>query len=168
MNLRKITSLTLLAALALLLASCSNTTNSPSSDNSLTGATIAIASLEGTEATVYKDPSCSCCKKYTPYLEAEDMKVNIVETNNIADIKKQHNIPGAMQSCHTTIIGEYFVEGHVPVEAVQKLLSEKPDIDGIAMPGMPSGSPGMPGAKKAPFEVYAIKDGKVVGLFTTV
>ena len=65
-----------------------------------------------------------------------------------------------MEICHTTIIGDYFVEGHVPLEAVEKLLTEKPDIKGIAMPGMPSGSPGMPGAKKGDFVIYAVnRDG---------
>ena len=67
-----------------------------------------------------------------------------------------------MESCHTTVIGEYFVEGHVPVEAIEKLLAEKPDVAGIGMPGMPSGSPGMPGAKQGQFIIYSInKDGTI-------
>ena len=65
-----------------------------------------------------------------------------------------------MESCHTAIFGDYFVEGHVPIEAVNKLLEEKPDIDGIALPEMPSGSPGMPGPKLEPFKIYSIKDGQ--------
>ena len=63
-----------------------------------------------------------------------------------------------MESCHTVVIGDYFIEGHIPLEAVEKLLVEKPDIKGIAMPGMPSGSPGMPGAKKGDFVIYAVNN----------
>ena len=71
-----------------------------------------------------------------------------------------------MQSCHTTVIGKYFVEGHMPFEAINKLLSENPDISGIALPGMPSGSPGMPGPQAEPFMVYSIKDGVSTPYFT--
>ena len=66
-----------------------------------------------------------------------------------------------MQSCHTSIIGDYYVEGHVPVEAIRKLLDERPSIDGIALPGMPQGSPGMSGEKAEPFVIYAITGGAV-------
>jgi len=65
-----------------------------------------------------------------------------------------------MQSCHTTEIGDYFVEGHVPIEAIDKLLAEKPDIDGITLPDMPAGSPGMPGVKREEFVIYSLKDGE--------
>ena len=75
-------------------------------------------------------------------------------------IKKKHNIPLEMQSCHTTILGKYFIEGHVPIEAINKLLKEKPDIDGIALPGMPIGTPGMPGEKEEPYIIYQLVDGK--------
>ena len=75
-------------------------------------------------------------------------------------IKEKYNIPYNMQSCHTTEIGDYFVEGHVPIEAVNKLLAEKPDIDGITLPDMPSGSPGMPGPKREEFIIYSLKDGE--------
>ena len=63
-----------------------------------------------------------------------------------------------MESCHTTVMGNYFVEGHIPLEVVNKLLTEKPDIKGIAMPGMPNGSPGMPGVKRGDFVIYAINN----------
>ena len=86
-----------------------------------------------------------------------------VETINVQDttkIKKEHNIPDDMLSCHTTVVGKYFIEGHVPYEAVEKLLREQPDIDGIALPGMPAGSPGMSGAKRGTWTIFAIKDGQ--------
>lgn len=115
----------------------------------------------GTEVDFYKSMSCGCCSIHANYLEGKgEMKVNMVGVDDISEIKKKYNIPTEMQSCHTAIIGDYFVEGHMPIEAINKLLTEKPDIAGIALPGMPSGSPGMPGGKDGPFIVYAVnKDG---------
>ena len=77
----------------------------------------------------------------------------------MSSIKSKYKIPQDMESCHTAVIADYFVEGHVPMEAVEKLLSEKPDIDGIALPGMPQGSLGMSGAKTAVFKIYALSAG---------
>ena len=65
-----------------------------------------------------------------------------------------------MQSCHTSILGKYFIEGHVPIEAINKLVKEKPEIDGIVLPGMPIGTPGMPGVKDEPYVIYQLIDGK--------
>ena len=75
---------------------------------------------------------------------------------SLDETKRKYEIPPQMESCHTIIVGNYFVEGHVPLEAVEKLLREKPNIKGIAMPGMPSGSPGMPGAKNGDFVIYGV------------
>ena len=72
-------------------------------------------------------------------------------------LKEQYQIPASMRSCHTMVVGDYVVEGHIPLEAVEKMMKEKPDIRGIAMPGMPSGSPGMPGSPSDEFIVYAVK-----------
>ncbi len=84
----------------------------------------------------------------------------------MSSIKRRLQISRNMESCHTAVIGDYFVEGHLPVEAVAKLLAEKPAIDGIALPGMPSGSPGMPGPKTAAFKIYALSDGKTSEFMT--
>lgn len=112
------------------------------------------------KATIFKSESCGCCGLYTSYLDKKGFDVEVVQMDDISHIKEKYKIPAKMQSCHTTIIGDYFIEGHMPVEAIQKLLAEKPDIAGIALPGMPSGSPGMPGAKRSPFVIYAVaKDG---------
>ena len=78
---------------------------------------------------------------------------------NIETIKQKYSIPLEMQSCHTTIIDKYFIEGHVPLEAINKLLKERPNIDGIALPGMPIGTPGMPGDKEKPYVIYKLVDG---------
>ena len=74
-------------------------------------------------------------------------------------LTKEYQIPRNMESCHTAVIEGYFVEGHVPVEVIIKLLEEKPDIDGISLPGMPPGSPGMPGQQTEAFKIYALSDG---------
>ena len=112
------------------------------------------------DITLYKSLSCGCCELYSGYFEKKsNIKIKIVSPNNITLIKQQYEIPLKMESCHTTIIGDYFIEGHVPLEAVEKLLEEKPDIDGIALPGMPVGSPGMPGPKEGSFKIYAISNG---------
>jgi len=110
-------------------------------------------------ATVFKSPNCGCCSVYVPYVEGKGFDVAVVMTDDMNAIKLKHNIPRNMESCHTMVVGDYFVEGHVPVEAINKLLSEKPDIDGISLPDMPSGSPGMPGVKRLTWIIYAIKDG---------
>lgn len=114
------------------------------------------SSLSGQKVTLFKSSECGCCRVYAQYLKGRGLDVEIVNMEDRSTIKSQYNIPSAMGSCHTAIIGDYIVEGHIPVEAMEKLMDEKPEIKGIAMPGMPSGSPGMPGAKDGPFVIYAI------------
>ena len=109
---------------------------------------------------VFKTPSCGCCYGYVLFLEKEQFNVKQTDMRSLHSIKQKYNIPVEMQSCHTTIMDKYFIEGHVPFEAVEKLLKEQPDIDGIALPGMPIGTPGMPGDKDEPYVIYQLKDGK--------
>ena len=116
---------------------------------------------------VFKTPSCGCCYGYVLFLEKEKFNVKQTDMRSLHSIKQKYNIPLEMQSCHTTIIGKYFIEGHVPLEAVNKLLKERPNIDGIALPGMPIGTPGMPGKKEEPFVVYQLIDGKF-SIFMTI
>jgi len=127
--------------------------------DSITGNT--INSVSAQEVTMYKSPSCGCCVGHAGYLGKKGFKVNVIaDDSKLSNIKDEYNIPMNMRSCHTEIIGNYFVEGHVPIEAINKMVEEKPDIDGIALPNMPSGSPGMPGTKKGDWVIYAIKDGR--------
>jgi len=108
---------------------------------------------------LYKSNSCGCCGVYSEYFKMKgNSKVQIINLDDLNDFKKDKGIPSPMQSCHTTMMGDYFIEGHVPLAAIEKLLKEKPDVKGIAMPGMPSGSPGMPGVKSGDFIVYAINN----------
>ena len=109
---------------------------------------------------VFKTPSCGCCNGYVLFLEKGGFKVKQTDMGSLNTIKQKYNIPLEMQSCHTTIIGKYFIEGHVPLEAINKLLKEQPNIEGIALPGMPIGTPGMPGDKDEPYVIYQLKDGK--------
>ena len=94
------------------------------------------------------------------FLKKKQFNVKKTNMTSLDPIKKKYNIPTDMQSCHTSVMGKYFIEGHVPLEAINKLLKEQPNIDGIALPGMPIGTPGMPGIKNAPYVIYQIIDGK--------
>lgn len=111
------------------------------------------------EMTLYKSSTCGCCGIYSNYFMGQGndaLMVKNLDETSLSSFKREQGIPEEMESCHTTIVGDYFVEGHIPLEAVEKLLLEKPNIKGIAMPGMPSGSPGMPGGKYGDFVIYAI------------
>jgi hypothetical protein len=110
----------------------------------------------GQSITLYKSPNCGCCSGHAKALESAGFTVTIEETDNLDLVKQTHNIPAGGESCHTSVVGDYIVEGHVPLEAIEKLLTERPDIAGIGLPGMPIGTPGMPGRKTAPYDVYQL------------
>ena len=105
-------------------------------------------------ATLYKDPQCGCCETYADYLRENGFEVAVKPTPDLPLIKRQYGVPREMNGCHTTLVEGYVVEGHVPVRALLRLLSEKPDIRGISLPGMPAGSPGMSGEKAGPFTIF--------------
>lgn len=111
-------------------------------------------------AQLYKNPQCSCCEGYASYLRNHGYAVTTTPTHDLSLIRRQHGVPEKLAGCHTTIVGGYVVEGHVPVAAIDKLLTERPKIKGISLPGMPEGSPGMTGLKKEPFTIYEISDGQ--------
>lgn len=96
-----------------------------------------------TPITVYKSPTCGCCSKWVDHLRAHDFVVTAVDLQDVQSIKTKHGVPAALASCHTGVVGGYVVEGHVPADLVRRMLTEKPKIVGIAVPGMPAGSPGM-------------------------
>ncbi len=121
------------------------------------------------KATLYKNPQCSCCEGYAAYLRQNGFEVDVKPTNDLAEISQKAGVPEKYQGCHTTFIDGYVVDGHVPVEIVRKLLSERPAIAGITLPGMPAGSPGMVGQKAESFVIYAVtKDGKPPTVYATV
>lgn len=106
---------------------------------------------------VFKSPTCGCCSKWVDHLRAHGFTVHITEIEAIDEVKAKHQIPKAARSCHTALVGGYVVEGHVPAADVQRLLKERPAVAGIAVPGMPIGSPGMevPGTKAQAYDVIA-------------
>ena len=105
--------------------------------------------------TVYKTPTCSCCGKWIEHLEAGGFTVEAIEVENVGQIKKRHGVPAELSSCHTALVDGYVIEGHVPAEDVRRLLEERPQISGLAVPAMPIGSPGMEGPNPEPYEVIA-------------
>jgi hypothetical protein len=115
----------------------------------------------GLKITFFKAPApCRCCDKYFEYVAANGFEVEVIETNDMATLTSDFQIPHDMESCHTAVIEDYFVEGHVPIEAINKLLSERPEIDGITLPDKPYGAPGRRGAKTTKFKIYTLSDGE--------
>ncbi|MFN4924865.1 DUF411 domain-containing protein [Bradyrhizobium sp.] len=94
---------------------------------------------------VHKDPNCGCCSGWVKHLEAAGFSVKIEDTNDLASIRNRLGVPAGLNACHTAEIEGYIVEGHAPVAAIRKLLEERPTAVGIAVHGMPAGSPGMGG-----------------------
>lgn len=117
--------------------------------------------------TVYKSPTCGCCSKWVSHLESNGFVVNTINKNDLRSIKHELGIEPQFQSCHTAKIGNYVVEGHVPAEDIKKMLAEKPDIDGLAVPGMPMGSPGMEGPRKDNYKVLGIKKGASASVYNS-
>ena len=118
-----------------------------------------FATVGPSEAVLYKDPECGCCNGYVAHLRAAGYGVDLVNTDDIVAIKERHGVPDEMYSCHTMVVGNYVVEGHVPLAALNRLLSVAPDIAGIGRAEMPAGSPGMGGAKTEPFVIEVISEG---------
>jgi hypothetical protein len=117
---------------------------------------------QGPAMTVYKTPTCGCCAKWVDHMKAAGFQVQVQDMDDLTEIKQASGVPLRIRTCHTAVVGSYVVEGHVPADLVKKMLSEKPKMTGIAVPGMPIGSPGMEsGTEKAPYDVVLFdKTGK--------
>jgi hypothetical protein len=109
------------------------------------------------EAEVFLTPTCGCCSKWTDHIEAAGFTAKRNVMPDLSGVPARQKVPRHLQSCHTAVIGKYVVEGHVPVDVIQKMLKEQPEIVGIAVPGMPIGSPGMEGPNPRPYSVVAFK-----------
>lgn len=122
------------------------------------------------ELIVYKSPTCGCCGNWVAYMQSKGYKVDVRDTDDVENKKQEYGVPESIYSCHTTVVngGEYYIEGHIPEESVAKLLEEAPEIHGIGMPGMPSGSPGMPGAKDMPFEIMQVDKNQNLEIFEVI
>lgn len=110
---------------------------------------------------VFKTPTCGCCAKWVEHLRAQGFVAKTTDLANLSEVKAKHNVPRAVQSCHTAIVGGYVIEGHVPAADIKRLLKERPAVVGLAVPGMPIGSPGMEGPSPDRYDVLSFdKQGK--------
>lgn len=109
--------------------------------------------------TLYKNPQCGCCEGYADHLRENGFAVTSVPTNDLVTMAQKYGIPDDATPCHISLIGGYVIGGHIPIEVVNRLLAEKPQITGINLPGMPTGTPGMPGPKPGPLTIYEIAKG---------
>jgi hypothetical protein len=107
----------------------------------------------GPPITVYKSASCGCCEKWVRHLRENGFDVRTVNRNDLENIKAEHGVTETLAACHTGLIDGYVVEGHVPADVIRRLLRERPEVRGIAVPGMPVGSPGMEGPNSQPYSV---------------
>jgi hypothetical protein len=120
------------------------------------------------EMTVYKSPTCGCCGKWITHMEENGFKVNAVDVLEMNIVKQKYGINRELASCHTAIVDGYFIEGHVPAGDVKRLLSEKTDVLGLSVPGMPVGSPGMEmGDRFDNYDVLAINKNKSTQVFNS-
>jgi len=109
---------------------------------------------------VFKSPTCGCCADWVNHLEKSGIRLDVKNLKSLQKIKKTLQVPRQLQSCHTGIIGNYVIEGHVPVRDIRRLLTQKPKAIGLAVPGMPIGSPGMEqGDRNDPYEVVLFHKG---------
>jgi len=111
--------------------------------------------------TVYKDPSCGCCKSWIEHLIKHGYRVDAKDTPEMTEIKRTLGVPDGLTACHTAVVNGYLIEGHVPAADIARLLKEKPKVAGLAVPGMPMGSPGMEGPRTQHYQVLSFdKAGK--------
>ena len=119
---------------------------------------------QGPTVQVYKLSTCGCCANWVQHLEANGFTTRVMSLDDLSEIKAEHNVPGPARSCHTATVDGYVIEGHVPAADVRRLLSERPAVLGLAVPGMPIGSPGMevPNVDPVPYDVMSFdSDGQL-------
>lgn len=117
---------------------------------------------------VYKTASCGCCNGWVEHLREAGFTVDARDVRDIMTVKRDAGVPVQMSSCHTAIVDGYVVEGHVPAEHVARMVEERPEIAGIAVPGMPIGSPGMEGPGAEPYQVLTFDHDGTAGVFANV
>jgi hypothetical protein len=121
-----------------------------------------VARAGGPAVKVYKSPTCGCCNAWIDHLEDHGFAVEATNLADVSPVKRANGVPRELDSCHTALVGGYVVEGHVPAADVKRLLADSPPVLGIAVPDMPTGSPGMEGPDPEPYRVLSFdKDGRV-------
>jgi hypothetical protein len=115
----------------------------------------AVGATAPTPITVYKSKSCLCCAKWVDHVRENGFAPTVHDDDAMDRIKDEMGVPEGVRSCHTAIVDKYLIEGHVPAADIRRLLSERPKVAGLAVPGMPASAPGMlePGAAVKPYEV---------------
>jgi hypothetical protein len=123
------------------------------------GAQVPGSSVKPRPITIYKSRSCGCCAKWVDHVRKNGFEPTVHDEEDMDAIKVQLGVPEGAWSCHTALVGKYLIEGHVPAADIQRLAREQPSVAGLAVPGMPSGTPGMapPGAKIVGFDVVAFQ-----------
>jgi len=131
------------------------------------GAMPDTSSAMGPQMTVYRSASCGCCTQWGSHIASAGFRIDDHVTEAIDAVKKERGVSSQNASCHTADVEGYVIEGHVPASAIQRLLKERPNIRGLAVPGMPMGSPGMEvtGVEAEPFEVLAIAHDGTTSVF---
>ena len=127
----------------------------------LLGTAVFFAQQAKPSITVYKTSTCGCCSGWVDHLKANGFDVKALDVEDIQTVKTTYGVPASLASCHTGVIGNYTIEGHVPADAIHRLLKERPGVAGIAVPGMPVGTPGMEvGDRKDPYSIMSFnRDG---------
>ncbi|NQV56430.1 MAG: DUF411 domain-containing protein [Rhodospirillales bacterium] len=114
-------------------------------------------SSKAADIEVYKSPTCGCCSGWIAHMRRNGFTVKAKNVEDLDAIKRMAGVDDDLESCHTAFVSGYAIEGHVPADSVKRLLSEKPAVRGLAVPGMPGGSPGMEGADREKFDVLIFK-----------
>ena len=131
-------------------------------------ASSALRAQQPVKIDVYKDPTCGCCANWVGHLRKNGFAAHAEDVADINAVKAKYNVPAALRSCHTAVVGGYVIEGHVPAADVKRLLTTRPaDVVGLAVPGMPVGSPGMEGANPQAYQVLAFDKGGRSRIFAT-
>jgi hypothetical protein len=112
-------------------------------------------SAEPVQIAVYRSPTCGCCTKWAKHLEEHGFSVVVHNVPDVQPVKRENGVPPALASCHTALVGGYVIEGHVPAEDIARLLAQRPRVSGLAVPGMPIGSPGMEGPNPERYDVLS-------------
>src|SRR6185436_37899 len=105
--------------------------------------TAPLAQRTAPKITTYKSPTCGCCSKWVDHMRANGFDVTATNVEDMAAVKQKYGVPDKAGSCHTSVVGDYVIEGHVPADVVKRLLAERPKLAGLATPGMPASAPGM-------------------------
>lgn len=134
---------------------------------SMTGLILTQRPADAGDVIVYKSPTCGCCSEWVKHLKENGFSVKTEDLHNVNPIKAELGVPNQLRSCHTAKVGDYVIEGHVPAKDISRLLKEKPQVSGLAVPGMPMGSPGMEGPRKDRYDVLTFQMNGKTSVYTS-